>query len=157
MPLQEVESASLDVGGVRYILFFASGTPSWCPDCREALPAIEKVFGGQDAPLLSVIKVGMRDEWKSPKNKWRGEPFHISETPCIIKFIDVSVCSLLSSLRSELLNSLYLISSSRRSRDSEIRRASLLQSFNSSSLPILELEAKDSVIFIEYNYNDNLV
>lgn len=90
MPLQEVESASPDAKGVQYILFFASGTPSWCPDCREALSAIETVFGGSDAPLLSIIKVGMKEEWKSPKNKWRGGPFHVGETPCIIKLIDVS-------------------------------------------------------------------
>jgi thiol-disulfide isomerase/thioredoxin len=90
MPLKEVQEASIDADDMTYILFFASGAPPWCPDCREALPAIESVFGKEDAPLLQVIKVGLREEWKSASNRWRGEPFQVTETPCIIKFVNVS-------------------------------------------------------------------
>lgn len=92
MPLREVQEASTSAAAeTQYVLFFASGAPSWCPDCREALPAIESVFGGEEAPLLQVVKVGLREEWKSGENRWRGEPYHVRETPCIIKFINVSV------------------------------------------------------------------
>lgn len=90
MPLVDVDSADARASGTQYILFFASGTPPWCPDCRDALPVIESIFGSADAPKLQVIKVGLRDEWKTSNNKWRGEPFHVKETPSIIKLIDVS-------------------------------------------------------------------
>jgi thiol-disulfide isomerase/thioredoxin len=89
MPLVDVESPDREASGVQYLLFFASGAPSWCPDCREALPTIEAVFQSVETPL-QVIKVGLRDEWKSAGNKWRGKPFHVKETPCIIKLINVS-------------------------------------------------------------------
>jgi len=90
MPLVDVQSVDRNASGIQYILFFASGSPSWCPDCRDALPVIDSIFGASDAPKLQVIKVGMREEWKSADNKWRGEPFQVKETPCIVKFIDVS-------------------------------------------------------------------
>jgi thiol-disulfide isomerase/thioredoxin len=96
MPLKEVQDPLTDTKETQYVLFFASGTPSWCPDCREALPAIESVFGDEKAPLLQVTKVGLKDEWKSANNRWRGEPYHVNETPCIIKFINVRKLTQLS-------------------------------------------------------------
>lgn len=91
MPFLDVKAVDTKAGGAQYLFFLASGTPSWCPDCREALPAIESVFGGPDAPTLHVIQVGTRDQWKSADNQWRGPPLHVKETPCIVKLVDVSV------------------------------------------------------------------
>lgn len=75
--------------GTHYILFFASGNPPWCPDCREAQPHLEAVFAAKDAPKLNVVRVGTRAEWKTPNNKWRSKPYHVSETPTLIKLVDV--------------------------------------------------------------------
>lgn len=95
MPLQISDSDSI-IGQAtapdseaQYLFFLASGTPPWCPDCRDALPAIEKVFG-KDAPVLHVILVGTRDEWKTPANRWRGSPLYVDQTPTILKLVHVS-------------------------------------------------------------------
>jgi thiol-disulfide isomerase/thioredoxin len=76
--------------GKHFVLFFASGTPPWCPDCRDAQPHLESVFKADDAPVLHVVRVGEREQWKTPSNKWRAEPYRIGEIPTLVRLEDVS-------------------------------------------------------------------
>ncbi|PWN32210.1 thioredoxin-like protein [Meira miltonrushii] len=74
--------------GTHLILFFASGDPPWCPDCRDVDPTIRKVFDNNSSPTLNVVKVGDRPTWKDPSNKWRSEPYRVSEIPTLIQLVD---------------------------------------------------------------------
>jgi thioredoxin-like negative regulator of GroEL len=76
--------------GPAYILFFASGSPPWCSDCRDAQPILEKVFAGVDVEV-QVVRMGEKVEWKKTEaegNKWR--EFGVREIPSLVKFVDVS-------------------------------------------------------------------
>lgn len=73
-----------------YVVYFASGEPSWCPDCRNALPALQSVFGGDSAPSATVILAGTREEWRNPSNKWRGAPYNINCLPTVVRVENVS-------------------------------------------------------------------
>lgn len=92
MPLRDVIEPEMLGRGDEYVLFFASGSPPWCSDCRDALPALESVFTNDaDDTIVQVVKVGDENEWKSPNNQWRGGPYRVTEIPCLIKFEDVSL------------------------------------------------------------------
>ncbi|KAL7926948.1 hypothetical protein ACQKWADRAFT_279092 [Trichoderma austrokoningii] len=88
MPLIDAEAPPTSTD-THYVVYFASpenGQSSWCPDCRNALPALQNVFGADSAPSAYVIQVGVRAEWKGkPNNKWRGEPYNISGVPTIVR------------------------------------------------------------------------
>lgn len=45
----------------KYLIFFSSGNPPWCPDCVDAQPAVEKVFGGSDVDA-HIVLVGEKAE-----------------------------------------------------------------------------------------------
>jgi hypothetical protein len=49
-----------------FVCFISSTDPAttlpWCPDVRAALPRLEKVFYGQDAPKLAYAHVGQKPE-----------------------------------------------------------------------------------------------
>lgn len=93
MPLIDVEAPPTSTD-THYVVYFASpenGQSSWCPDCRNALPALQNVFGADSAPSAYLVQVGVRSEWKgNPNNKWRAEPFNISGVPTIVKVENVS-------------------------------------------------------------------
>lgn len=77
-----------------YVVYFASGEPSWCPDCRDALPALNAVFGGASEPTAYIVRVGSREEWRAtPKNKYRLPPYNIDGVPTVVKVKNVS-CSI---------------------------------------------------------------
>lgn len=78
--------------GTQYIVFFASGEPSWCPDCRDAVPALEAVFGSSDAkaPTAHLVCVGERAEWRTPANQYRNAPWNLDGVPTVIRYENVS-------------------------------------------------------------------
>jgi len=77
-----------------YVVYFASGEPSWCPDCRDALPALNAVFGGASDPTAYIVRVGSREEWRgTPKNKYRNAPYNINGVPTVVKVQNVSLIS----------------------------------------------------------------
>ncbi|KAH7017997.1 thioredoxin-like protein [Microdochium trichocladiopsis] len=87
MPLIDAAAPpALDEQGAQYVVFFASGQPSWCPDCRDALPALQAVFGGQDAPTAHLVRAGERPEWRDPKNKYRTQPWGITCLPTVVRY-----------------------------------------------------------------------
>ena len=45
----------------QFLIFFSSGNPPWCPDCVDAQPAVEKVFGGS-AVDAHIVLVGEKPE-----------------------------------------------------------------------------------------------
>lgn len=81
-----IPPASLTGETPRYLIFFSSGNPPWCPDCVDAQPAINHVFGtSADAHLVLVD----RPDWKSPDNIFRTQ-YGIKCIPTITKMINVS-------------------------------------------------------------------
>lgn len=71
-----------------FFIFFSSGNPPWCPDCYDAQPAIQEVFGGNSADA-HIVLVGEKPEWKSPENKFRKQ-YGIKCIPTITKIVNVS-------------------------------------------------------------------
>lgn len=90
MPLIDVETPPKNLD-THYIVYFASGQPSWCPDCRDAVPALEKVFGPDDAPTAYLVRVGERAEWRSGSNKYRKQPLNINSVPTVVRVENVSL------------------------------------------------------------------
>ncbi|KAL7945049.1 hypothetical protein V8C42DRAFT_345461 [Trichoderma barbatum] len=84
MPLINAD-APPSTADTHYVVYFASGEPSWCPDCRNALPALQSVFGGDSAPSATLILAGSREEWRTPSNKWRSAPYNIDCLPTIVR------------------------------------------------------------------------
>ncbi|SPO25487.1 uncharacterized protein UTRI_03091_B [Ustilago trichophora] len=82
----DVPTTSIQAGKPRFFIFFSSGNPPWCPDCVDAQPAVEKVFGGS-AVDGHIVLVGERPEWKTPENKFRQE-YAIKCIPTITKVVD---------------------------------------------------------------------
>ncbi|KAJ9479016.1 DUF953 domain-containing protein [Pseudozyma hubeiensis] len=70
----------------QYLIFFSSGTPPWCPDCVDAQPSVQKVFGG-DSIDGHIVLVGERSEWKTPENRFRKQ-YSIRCIPTITKVVD---------------------------------------------------------------------
>ncbi|KAF7563750.1 hypothetical protein G7046_g406 [Stylonectria norvegica] len=69
-----------------YIAYFASGEPSWCPDCRDAVPALKTVFEGAKKPTAYIVRVGTRPEWQgNSKNKYRQAPYNIRGVPTVVR------------------------------------------------------------------------
>jgi thiol-disulfide isomerase/thioredoxin len=92
MPLIDAEAPPTS-NDTHYVVYFASpenGQSSWCPDCRNALPALQNVFGTDSAPSAYVIQAGKRAEWRDAKNKWRAEPYSIACLPTIVRVENVS-------------------------------------------------------------------
>ncbi|KAE8267595.1 hypothetical protein A4X09_0g4751 [Tilletia walkeri] len=73
-----------------YLIFWASGSPSWCPDCRNAEPAVHAVFGkgpneNHEGPAGYMIYVGDRPTWKDPKNHYRLD-YGVQSVPTIVRW-----------------------------------------------------------------------
>ncbi|SPO25726.1 uncharacterized protein UTRI_03091 [Ustilago trichophora] len=81
-----VPTTSSQGGEPQFLIFFSSGNPPWCPDCVDAQPAIEKVFGGSTVDG-HIVLVGERAEWKTPENKFRKD-YAIKCIPTITKVVD---------------------------------------------------------------------
>ncbi|SJX62998.1 uncharacterized protein SRS1_13821 [Sporisorium reilianum f. sp. reilianum] len=69
----------------QYLIFFSSGSPPWCPDCVDAQPAVDKMFGSGDVDG-HIVLVGQKPEWKTPENKFRKE-YAIRCIPTITKVV----------------------------------------------------------------------
>ncbi|GAK64304.1 uncharacterized protein PAN0_005d2516 [Moesziomyces antarcticus] len=80
-----IPSASLTGSTPQYLIFFSSGNPPWCPDCVDAQPAINHVFGSSTADAHTVLVD--RPDWKSPDNIFRTQ-FSITCIPTITKMIN---------------------------------------------------------------------
>ncbi|PWN91316.1 hypothetical protein FA10DRAFT_265180 [Acaromyces ingoldii] len=88
MPLIDAVTPPTDDEGLHYVVYFASGSPPWCPDCVDALAPLRAVFGATEgaAPKAYVVRVGERHEWKGVKdNKYRLEPYNVEGVPTIVK------------------------------------------------------------------------
>ncbi|KAK0521799.1 hypothetical protein OC834_006527 [Tilletia horrida] len=92
MPLHtsQLPAAIAQAPSPAYLIFWASGSPSWCPDCRNAEPAVHAVFGtgpndGTGGPSGYMIYVGDRPTWKDPNNQYRTE-YNIQSVPTIVRW-----------------------------------------------------------------------
>ncbi|KAH6674796.1 thioredoxin-like protein [Halenospora varia] len=72
-----------------YIAFISSIDPttkqSWCPDVRAALPHIKAAFSSDDGPEVAFVEVGMRPEWKDPKNIYRIN-WNVHNVPTLVRY-----------------------------------------------------------------------
>jgi hypothetical protein len=91
MPIINASVPPTTADDTHYVVYFASGEPSWCPDCRNALPALNAVFGDASAPSAHLVMAGSREEWKgNPNNKYRQAPYNIQCLPTVVKVKYVS-------------------------------------------------------------------
>ncbi|KAF4975639.1 hypothetical protein FZEAL_7599 [Fusarium zealandicum] len=85
-----------------YVVYFASGEPSWCPDCVKAMPALKSVFDSDSAPTAHVVRVGSFSEWKgNPRNKYRNAPYNIQGVPTVVRIEDGKEVSRLGDIESQ--------------------------------------------------------
>lgn len=92
MPLVDANTPP-STNDTHYVVYFASGEPSWCPDCRDAIPALQAVFGSDSAPTASIVRVGSREEWRGKskdQNKYRNAPYNIQGVPTVVRVENVS-------------------------------------------------------------------
>ncbi|KAM0545978.1 hypothetical protein ACHAPJ_011090 [Fusarium lateritium] len=86
MPLVDANTPPTTTDDIHYVVYFASGTPPWCPDSRAAHPVLKRVFGDASAPTAHIVRVGVREEWKgNPDNKYRKAPYNIQGVPTVVK------------------------------------------------------------------------
>ncbi|KAK0564506.1 hypothetical protein OC861_004251 [Tilletia horrida] len=90
MPLHtsQIPSGIAQAPSPVFLIFWASGTPAWCPDCRDAEPAVHSVFGtgpDGDGPVGHMIYVGDKPAWRDPQNQYRNE-YSISSIPTILRW-----------------------------------------------------------------------
>jgi len=74
-----------------YVIFYASRGRDgvmWCPDCRAVEDFVKETFEAEGAPTAEIIYVGQRDEWKTPRNRWRQQPWNIQNIPTIVRVKD---------------------------------------------------------------------
>lgn len=79
------------------LLFVASDDPitnqSWCPDCRNSKPIIDKIveeFQFNQQLVLAIIQVGQKEQWKTDDNPFRSHDLQISAVPTLISLKMVS-------------------------------------------------------------------
>ncbi|KAM5346136.1 hypothetical protein ACJ41O_009141 [Fusarium nematophilum] len=85
MPLIDVDTPP-STNDPHYVVYFASGQPSWCPDCVNALPVLQNVFASESASTAYIVRVGSFSEWKgNPRNKYRNAPYNIQGVPTIVR------------------------------------------------------------------------
>ncbi|KAI5464800.1 hypothetical protein BGZ63DRAFT_421794 [Mariannaea sp. PMI_226] len=85
MPLIDADTPPTDPA-THYVVYFASGEPSWCPDCVRAVAPLKSVFGSESAPTAYIVRVGSREEWRGvPTNKYRQAPYNIQGVPTIVR------------------------------------------------------------------------
>lgn len=62
---QQLPLASPSPSTTLFLAFLASPDPAtqqpWCPDVRAALPHLQRVFGGPEAPVLGYVEVGLKE------------------------------------------------------------------------------------------------
>ncbi|EPE27684.1 Thioredoxin-like protein [Glarea lozoyensis ATCC 20868] len=72
----------------KYIIFYASINPStgksWCGDCRDAEPLIERRFA-EEGRDVEVVFVGVKTVWRDPENVWKKKPFAVEKLPTLLK------------------------------------------------------------------------
>ncbi|KAH6629097.1 hypothetical protein C7974DRAFT_393833 [Boeremia exigua] len=72
-----------------FLCFISSTDPTtnqpWCPDVRAALPRLEKVFAGADAPGLAYVHVGQKPEWKDLENVYR-KKWNVKALPQLVRY-----------------------------------------------------------------------
>lgn len=72
-----------------FVIFISSEDPEtkqpWCPDVRASWPHIVAAFEGQTSPLLNVVQVGQRPEWRDPDNVYR-KNWNVNGVPTLAKF-----------------------------------------------------------------------
>ncbi|KAH7731217.1 thioredoxin domain containing protein [Aphelenchoides avenae] len=89
---EEFTKAKEAAKGRTLVLFTGSKLPSgesWCPDCVEAEPIIEKTILEQNSAVdleFVTCYVGQRDPWKDKSNKFRtDESLKISSIPTLVE------------------------------------------------------------------------
>ncbi|KAF1351511.1 hypothetical protein EJ07DRAFT_138035 [Lizonia empirigonia] len=86
---QHLPLASPSPSTTLFLAFLASPDPatqqSWCPDVRAALPHLQRVFGGLEAPVLGYVEVGLKDEWRDPRNVCR-TVWGVRAVPTVVGF-----------------------------------------------------------------------
>ncbi|ESN90173.1 hypothetical protein HELRODRAFT_186220 [Helobdella robusta] len=58
---------------------------SWCSDCNQTFPTIDKVFTRHPDAHLIICDVGNRPEWKDPNNSFR-KNLKINSIPTLVNY-----------------------------------------------------------------------
>ncbi|KAF8346948.1 hypothetical protein F5887DRAFT_68493 [Amanita rubescens] len=94
MPLSIAEDSSdstaLMKASQRFIIFYSSVVDGqlWCPDCRDVEQVVQDTFSGSESSAALIVYVGNRNEWKSPSNIYRAQPWSVQSIPTIVKLKD---------------------------------------------------------------------
>lgn len=95
--LRENTEVSKEPSNNFIMLFVASDDPStgqsWCPDCVQSKPVIDKVledFKFNEQLTLVSVHVGNREEWKSDQNPYINHELNISKLPTLYSLKTVS-------------------------------------------------------------------
>ncbi|KAL4924620.1 uncharacterized protein BDV17DRAFT_274142 [Aspergillus undulatus] len=72
-----------------FLSFHASPDPNtgkpWCPDVVAALPHLTEVFSASNAPQVTFVEVGQKDEWREPSNVYR-TTWKLTSIPTLVRF-----------------------------------------------------------------------
>ncbi|KAI8935081.1 hypothetical protein NX059_007676 [Plenodomus lindquistii] len=76
-----------------FLLFLAPNDPvtrqPWCSDVRAALPVLNTVFSADASPVVHIVFVGQRAEWKEPDNVYR-KVWGVKSIPALIRYEKVA-------------------------------------------------------------------
>lgn len=85
-----IDHLSLQTVPEQFVIFYSSVVDGklWCPDCRDVDPLVNEIFSPEDGPPALVVYVGNRQQWKTPDNIWRQEPWNVTGVPSIVQIKD---------------------------------------------------------------------
>ncbi|TFK30947.1 hypothetical protein FA15DRAFT_699361 [Coprinopsis marcescibilis] len=84
-----IDPVSLQSVPEQFLIFYSSvvNGEMWCPDCRAVDSLIQETFG-PDGPTALIVYTGTRQQWKTPANIFRQEPWNITGVPSVVRVKD---------------------------------------------------------------------